>query len=213
MSKVIGDKYAGEWPRERFREHGVQYEPAAKPKSDLYRDLLPLINSRKIELLDDQRLVTQLSSLERRTARSGRDSIDHPPGAHDDVGNSVAGVAAALAVGGGYRADISWVTRPGRRGGESENELPLCPLWSRITNDGTNEAREQCRFTTTTTFSMSAGFAAMGLRTSVCRCISLMLTDSDRPARRCSIAQGTSADRAMPKLMSGSALAPRGLPA
>jgi hypothetical protein len=63
-------------------------------------------------LLDDQRLITQLSSLERRTARSGRDSIDHPPGAHDDVGNSVAGVAAALAVGGGYHADLSWVTGP-----------------------------------------------------------------------------------------------------
>jgi hypothetical protein len=44
VSKVIGDKYAGEWPRERFREHGVQYEPAAKPKSDLYRGFLPLIN-------------------------------------------------------------------------------------------------------------------------------------------------------------------------
>jgi hypothetical protein len=60
-------------------------------------------------LLDDQRLVTQLSSLERRTARSGRDSIDHPPGAHDDVANCVAGVAAALAVGGGYDASLAWV--------------------------------------------------------------------------------------------------------
>jgi hypothetical protein len=109
VSKVVGDKYAGEWPRERFREHGVQYEPAAKPKSDLYRDLLPLINSRRIELLDDQRLITQLSSLERRTARSGRDSIDHPPGAHDDRANSVAGVAAALAVRRGYDSSLSWV--------------------------------------------------------------------------------------------------------
>ena len=44
VSKVIGDKYAGEWPRERFREHGVQYEPAAKLKSDFYRDLPLLIN-------------------------------------------------------------------------------------------------------------------------------------------------------------------------
>ena len=112
IDKVQGDRYAGEWPRERFREKGIKYEPAAKPKSDLYRDLLPLINSRRIELLDDQRLITQLSSLERRTARSGRDSIDHPPGAHDDRANSVAGVAAALAVGGGYRADLSWVTGP-----------------------------------------------------------------------------------------------------
>jgi hypothetical protein len=29
--------------------------------------------------------------LERRTARGGRDSIDHAPGAHDDLANAVAG--------------------------------------------------------------------------------------------------------------------------
>ena len=86
ISKVIGDKYAGEWPRERFSQCGVTYEPSAKPKIDLYRDLLPALNSRKVELLDDARLVAQLCGLERRTARGGRDSIDHAPGAHDDVG-------------------------------------------------------------------------------------------------------------------------------
>jgi hypothetical protein len=48
VSKVTGDRYAGEWPRERFRERGIGYEPSEKPKSDLYRDLLPLINSRRI---------------------------------------------------------------------------------------------------------------------------------------------------------------------
>ena len=73
ISKIAGDRYAGEWPRERFREHGIVYEPAQKPKSDLYRDLLPAINSRKLDLLDDARLLTQLVSLERRTARGGRD--------------------------------------------------------------------------------------------------------------------------------------------
>ena len=26
VSKVVGDRYAGEWPREKFREHGVVYE-------------------------------------------------------------------------------------------------------------------------------------------------------------------------------------------
>ena len=86
VSKITGDRYAGEWPRERFREHGIVYEPAQKPKSDLYRDLLPAINSRKLDLLDDARLLTQLVSLERRTARGGRDSIDHAPGAHDGAG-------------------------------------------------------------------------------------------------------------------------------
>ena len=33
----------------------------------------------------------QLSNLERRTARGGRDSIDHPPKSHDDVANACAG--------------------------------------------------------------------------------------------------------------------------
>jgi hypothetical protein len=46
-------------------------------------------------LLDNARLISQLVGLERRTARSGRDSIDHAPGAKDDVVNAVAGLCAA----------------------------------------------------------------------------------------------------------------------
>jgi hypothetical protein len=108
VSKITGDRYAGEWPRERFREHGIVYEPAQKPKSDLYRDLLPAINSRKLDLLDDARLLTQLVSLERRTARGGRDSIDHAPGAHDDLANAVAGLAAT-AKRGSFDSSYDWV--------------------------------------------------------------------------------------------------------
>src|SRR5262249_32692799 len=99
ISTVRGDRYAGEWPRERFKEHGIGYEPAAKPKSDLYRDMLPIINSRKLDLLDHPRLIAQLTGLERRTARGGRDSIDHAPGAHDDLINAVAGICAVAAKG------------------------------------------------------------------------------------------------------------------
>lgn len=95
---VRGDRYAGEWPRERFRVHGIEYEPCEKPKSDLYRDLLPILNSGRAELLDDPRLATQLCGLERRTARGGRDSIDHAPGGHDDSANAVAG-ALVVALG------------------------------------------------------------------------------------------------------------------
>jgi hypothetical protein len=29
--------------------------------------------------------------LERRTSRGGKDSVDHPPGSHDDVANAAAG--------------------------------------------------------------------------------------------------------------------------
>jgi hypothetical protein len=91
ISSVRGDRYAGEWPRERFRVRGISYEPAEQAKSDLYRELLPILNSGRAELLDHPRLVAQLCTLERRTARSGKDSIDHPPGGHDDAINAAAG--------------------------------------------------------------------------------------------------------------------------
>jgi hypothetical protein len=99
VHRVQGDRYAGEWPREQFKKRGVGYEPAANPKSDLYRDMLPILNSGRVELLDHPRLATQLTGLERRTARSGKDSIDHAPGGHDDVANSVAGALMLAAFG------------------------------------------------------------------------------------------------------------------
>ena len=60
--------------------------------------MLPLLNGRRVELLDDDRVVNQICGLERRTARGGRDSVDHAPGAHDDLANAVLG-AAWLAAG------------------------------------------------------------------------------------------------------------------
>jgi len=71
IRRVYGDRFAGEWPRERFRVHGVEYVVAVKSKSDLYCALLPLLNSGRVELLDNKRLVAQLCSLERRVARGG----------------------------------------------------------------------------------------------------------------------------------------------
>lgn len=92
---VTGDRWGGEWPPEQFAKLGVVYQTCDRAKSDLYRDFLPLLNSGHIELLDHPRLLAQLSGLERRTARGGRDSIDHAPGAHDDLSNVVAGVILA----------------------------------------------------------------------------------------------------------------------
>ena len=56
-------------------------QQSAAPKSDLYRDLLPLINSGRIDLFDN---VNCWSADIAGTSRGpgGRDSIDHPPGAH-----------------------------------------------------------------------------------------------------------------------------------
>ena len=91
VARIKGDRYAGEWAREPFRKLNIDYEPNARAKSDLYRDALPLINSNRVALLDHPRLFSQLCGLERRTGRGGRDSIDHPPGSHDDLANCVCG--------------------------------------------------------------------------------------------------------------------------
>ncbi|MEI9866671.1 MAG: hypothetical protein WDN00_19385 [Limisphaerales bacterium] len=51
--------------------------------------------SGEIELLDDEKLIDQLASLERRTRSGGKDSIDHPPNGRDELANVTAGVATA----------------------------------------------------------------------------------------------------------------------
>jgi hypothetical protein len=88
-------------------------EQSARPKSDLYHDLLPLINANRIELLDNRRLAAQLIGLERRISRQGKDSIDHPPGGHDDLANAAAGL----------RAEDIWC---GLRLSRVERRVPIC---------------------------------------------------------------------------------------
>ena len=39
-----------EFPRELFRKHGISYDLAKQTKSELFRDLLPLLNSGRIVL-------------------------------------------------------------------------------------------------------------------------------------------------------------------
>src|SRR5215467_12582606 len=95
VSKVVGDHYGGEFVREPFRRHGISYEVCKQPKSDLFRDMLPLFNSGHIILPRHDRLIAQIVGLERRVSRAGRDSIDHAPGAHDDIANAVAGAIAS----------------------------------------------------------------------------------------------------------------------
>ena len=96
LTKVTGDRYGGEWPRERFREHGITYQPSKLTKSDIYRELVAPINGGRIALLDHKVLRAQLQGLERRVARGGKDSIDHGPGGRDDVANAAAGALTLL---------------------------------------------------------------------------------------------------------------------
>jgi hypothetical protein len=87
---VTGDRYAGMWPREQFQNNGIAYRVAEWTASDGYTAFLPLLNSRRIELLDHKKMKNQLIGLERRTSQGGKDAIGHSKGAHDDVINAVA---------------------------------------------------------------------------------------------------------------------------
>jgi hypothetical protein len=93
---VTGDRYAGAWVEEAFRRHGITYEAAAQPKSELYLGLLPLVTAGVLEVPGDVELIRQLKLLERRRGAGGRDAVDHPAGAHDDRANAVALATAPL---------------------------------------------------------------------------------------------------------------------
>lgn len=88
------DKYAGSWPSDEFEKHSIKAEHSPKVRSELYIDSLQSINSQRIELPPDEVMLRQWQNLERRTSRTGRETIDHPPGQHEDRANAAAGLIA-----------------------------------------------------------------------------------------------------------------------
>lgn len=95
IQSCTGDRYGAEWPRQEYRKHTITLRPSKLNRSELYLELMPMLQTGEIELPPDERALTQFTLLERRTGRNGRDSIDHPPGkgSHDDRANAIAGVA------------------------------------------------------------------------------------------------------------------------
>jgi hypothetical protein len=106
ITTVYADRYAGEWVVEAFRLNGINVEHSEKPKSDLYVDFLALANSGAVRLLDHSKTFNQFVGLERRTHRSGKDSVDHGRHGKDDLANSCAGacvIASQVPAGWGRR--------------------------------------------------------------------------------------------------------------
>lgn len=100
LSRITGDRYAGEWPRSAFNKRDIRYDVSPLNKTDIFLQFAPLIQMGKVQLPDNEILKNQLLSLERKTRQGGQDSIEHPRGLHDDLANSVAGCAVMLAKGG-----------------------------------------------------------------------------------------------------------------
>jgi hypothetical protein len=100
IRKVTGDRYAGEWVSGAFSKCGIRYEASELDKSTIYCECLPLFAERRVELIQDKRLITELRLLERRPRTGGKgDSVDHPPRGHDDAANAVCGALWQAATG------------------------------------------------------------------------------------------------------------------
>jgi len=105
VNQIMSDKVGLGWSIEAFGHFGILVEQAAKAKTQLYTNFLPLLNSIRVELLDHQRCNAQLLALERTPTK-----IDHPPNGHDDLINAVAGVSD-IAIGrfGTFDPTFRWV--------------------------------------------------------------------------------------------------------
>jgi hypothetical protein len=96
VESVHGDRFAQGWVASSFERLGVAYTPSPLTRSDAYVEFLALVNSGRVELPDDARLVRQLLALQRRPTATGRERVDHPVHQHDDRAN-VTALACALA--------------------------------------------------------------------------------------------------------------------
>jgi len=94
---VVGDNYAREWVAGAWRRLGFEYLRSPQPKGVIYLESLPVFTRGLARLPDHARLVRELRLLERRTHRSGRDTVDHGRTGHDDHANVVCGVFSLLA--------------------------------------------------------------------------------------------------------------------
>jgi hypothetical protein len=96
VRETYGDRYASEWVAQAYEKRGIKYNHVGAPRSSLYLNLLPKLNSKTVKLLDHSRSINQIYSLERRTSRGERDSVDHPKNGHDDLANVIGAVCFAL---------------------------------------------------------------------------------------------------------------------
>lgn len=95
LTGATADYYGAELSRTLYADAGLALITSEHPRSDVYLRLLPLLTTGRVELPPDPTLRVELLGLERRTARSGKDTVDHRPGAHDDMSNACALAAVA----------------------------------------------------------------------------------------------------------------------
>ena len=90
-STIWGDRYAADWTAGTCREVGGEYRESELVRSDLYLTGLPHFVRGVVSIADQAPLIRELRLLERRTARSGKDTVDHGKNGTDDYANALFG--------------------------------------------------------------------------------------------------------------------------
>ena len=96
IRSVTGDNYARDWVAGAWRKLGFEYIRSSRPKGTIYLESLPVFTRGLARLPNNARLIRELRLLERRTHRSGKDTVEHPRNGHDDHANVVCGVLSLL---------------------------------------------------------------------------------------------------------------------
>jgi len=90
-SQVVGDRWSPGTFSDLWRQQGIHYETNELSTSDTYMESLTFLSAGQVELLDHQRSLNQLRSLERFVRKSAKDHIDHRQGSHDDLATAILG--------------------------------------------------------------------------------------------------------------------------
>jgi hypothetical protein len=90
-TRITGDNYGADLVAGPYRECGVEYAVSPLVRSEIYLATLPTWTRGLVSMPNHAVTIRELRMLERKVARSGRDSVNHPPGQHDDHANSLCG--------------------------------------------------------------------------------------------------------------------------
>ena len=99
LTLVTGDRWAAGMQDAVWRQHGIAYDKTPDTRSDIYHGVLPAMLSGRVDLIREERLITELQGLIEVAGRDAPAIIDHPAGEHDDVSNAACG-ALLMALGG-----------------------------------------------------------------------------------------------------------------
>jgi hypothetical protein len=96
ITSVTGDRYGKVWVQQAWRDLLGAYVEADMYAWELYLEALAPFNRGLVELPPQPPLLREFKSLQRVAGRSGKESVEHPRGSHDDLSNAVVGCLRLL---------------------------------------------------------------------------------------------------------------------